>query len=368
MRPIYLDYNATTPIAPRVQEAMLPFLAEHYGDPASDHVLGRAAAQAIEDARYRVAKAIGAEADEIHFTPSGSTSCRWAGICTSTEVGASEPWLPCPVVISGLNHRCQKSHFDKRRKIACLSSGTVDLGSVNPHCDADRLLLSLPHANSEIGTVQPIRKVSDLRVDRSEGIRLHTDAIQSFGKLPVNVDDLKVDFLSLSSHKIYGPKGVGALYIRRSVGFSYSQEPGMPNVPAIIGFGYAAELASGSVDESAPRMTFLRDRLLAQLCDGVGDDLVVWGDGAERLPNTLAVAFPGVVGDELLAACPDLCATPLASRSGERVRLNSTLRAMKADPEIAVGSVRLSVGWYTDEQEIDRAASMLLDAWERVRE
>jgi cysteine desulfurase len=205
---------------------------------------------------------------------------------------------------------------------------------------------------------------------------LHTDATQSAGKIRVNVDELGVDLLSLSAHKMYGPKGVGALFIRggmrvepliHGIGHEGGLRGGMENVPGIMGMGRAASLAAKMLDEIQPRMTELSERLLNQLRDGIGDELRVQGDLAPRLPNTLSVNFPGVNAAKLLQLAPEVAAWTAASPYDDLSGASPTLDAMKVRPEHSVGTVRLSVGWYTAEDEIDFAASRLLDAWERLK-
>lgn len=370
MRTIYLDYNATTPVAPAAQQAMLPFLAEQYGNPNSNHALGRAAAKAIDEARRRVAHAIGAEPDEVYFTASGSQSCR-AGTTYLRAPG------PAWVLTSELEHRCVRSRYARDERVSSTRNGVIDLESLrNLLRDAARPI-SVVHANNEIGTIQPVRSAADICRERAgaafAGPLVHSDAVQSFGKVVIDVKQLGVDLLSVTAHKVYGPKGIGAIYIRRGIPIHQTFNNGatlsddMPDVAAIVGFGVAAELAIETINESAGQLRALRERLRQRLHEGVGEGLIVWGDAAERLPNTLAVAFPGVLATALLAACPGVCATALAGQINENVQLSHTLKAIGADPEAARGSVRFSVGWYTDEDEIDRAASMLLDAWERLR-
>ncbi|MEM9185832.1 MAG: cysteine desulfurase family protein [Planctomycetota bacterium] len=367
MRPIYLDYNATTPIAPRVQEAMLPFLAEHYGNPLSEHALGRAAAQAIDDARVRVARAIGAEPDEVYFTTGATESCRLA-FSLGRRIGADERKEQ---VCTTVDHWAVTNLVAPEHRLPVDARGVLVSDRLAESNATDIGLAHVVHANNEIGAAQPVAEAA--QSCRQRGALLHTDATQSFGKVAIAVRELGVDLLSFASHKAYGPKGAGALFIRRGLetgpcyGGGAFLTPGTPDVAAIVGFGYAAELAAASAEDAAPRMEMLRDGLLDQLSQGVGDELIVWGEGAQRLPNTLAAAFPGVAGDELLAACPEVCATPLGSGDRDRVRLTQTLEALGQEPEAARGTVRLSVGWYTTETEIDRAASLLLDAWERLR-
>lgn len=361
MRPIYLDHNATTPLAPPAQEAMLPFLADQYGHPFADHMLGRAAAQAIEDARARVAAAIGAASDEVYFCSGATESCH-----------AALAMRPRWAVTTAVDHHAVRDApcGEDLVVVSVPPSGVAAAEAVADAAVDGETLVSVVHANNEVGLVQPVSDVATLLEGR--GVLLHTDASQSFGKVPVDVGELGVDLLTLTAHKCYGPKGVGALYVRAGCGVGPPRArggllgPGTPDVAAIAGFGAAAELAARCVTESAARMAGMTQRLVDELRSGVGEELVVWGEGFERLPNTVAVALPGVSAESLLAACPELCATPLASGAGGGVSLCPTLRAMGAEPERAKGSVRLSVGWHTEPGDVTRAAGLLVDAWERL--
>jgi cysteine desulfurase len=230
------------------------------------------------------------------------------------------------------------------------------------------------HANNEIGTVQPIRRIAELC--HAHGVLLHTDAAQSVGKIRTNVEELGVDLLTVAGHKVYAPKGVGALYVRRGValepvnhgaGHESGLRAGTENVPYLVGLGRAALLADKSLDQITSRLAALRDRLLGQLHEVIGDRLTVNGQAAERLPNTLSVSFPDVTGHDLLARIPDLCASTGAACHSGTTSMSATLAAIGLSPLQASGAVRLSVGWTTSEEEIDRAASLLIAAWENLR-
>jgi cysteine desulfurase len=389
MRSIYLDYNATTPIAPAVQEAMLPFLAELHGNPSSSHALGRACHEAVEDARARVAQLLGATRDEIVFTSGGSESNNLAlkGAAFARAFAACPPAASAGVqlsghlIISGCEHPAvvQPAAFLERMglKLTVVGvnrDGLVDPAEVEAALQPDTLLVSVMHANNEIGVVQPIREIAELC--RGRGVLVHTDAAQSVGKISARVDDLGVDLLTVAGHKIYAPKGVGALYVRRDVqlepllhgaGHESGMRAGTENVASLVGLGRAASLAEKHLLEAGDRMTMLRDRLLEKLREAVGPELSVNGERAPRLPNTLSVNFPGVAAVEVLRRIPELCASTGAACHSGATHLSATLAAIGLDPEVARGSVRLSVGWYTDEDEIDRAAGLLIAAWEDLR-
>jgi cysteine desulfurase len=235
-------------------------------------------------------------------------------------------------------------------------------------------LVSIMHANNEIGTIQPILEIAKLCHARD--ILLHTDAAQTVGKIPTLVEDLDVDLLSVAGHKFYGPKGVGALFIRRGIalepmlrgaGHEGGLRPGTENTASIVGLGRAAAITLKALEESAQRMSELRDLLLSRLRDVIGDSLIVHGERAPRLPNTLSVSFPGVAGGEMLGRIPELMASTGSACHSGHSKLSPTLQALDLEPERARGTIRLSIGWSTSEDEIERAAGLLINAWETVR-
>ncbi len=377
MRLIYLDYNATTPLAPAVQEAMLPFLAEHYGHPASGHVLGRASHEAIEDARSRVGTLLGVPPEEIVFTSGGTESNNLA--LKGLAFGRPERRRG-HVIISVLEHaavaepvRWLAQWGCRVTVVGCDARGVVDPDDVAAVFEPDTFLVSLLHANHEIGTIQPVRAVAELCQQR--GALFHTDAAQSAGKISTMVHELGVDLLSIAGHKMYAPKGVGALYVRRGVKLvpllhgaadERGLRAGTENVSQIVGLGKAAELAAKHTASAAEHLSGHRNTLLARLREAV-PELSVNGEGAARLPNTLSVNFPRVDASRLLRRIPDLCAsTGAASDSGDH-GLSPTQAAIGLTPEVARGTVRLSLGWQTNESDVERAASLLAEAWEALR-
>lgn len=377
MQQIYLDYNATTPIAPSVQEAMLPFFCEHYGNPSSTHSLGRAAHAAIEDARGRVAALLGADRDEIVFT-SGGTEAN--NLALQGMLLRDVPTRTGHLVTTDIEHPAiiEPAKHLQRLGIAVTfvkanSQGVVEPEAIEAALRPDTRLVSVMHANNETGVIQPIRQISE--ICHANHVLVHTDAAQTVGKIRTMVHELGVDMLSLAGHKIYAPKGVGALYVNRSVplepviygaGHENGLRPGTENTPYLVGLGQACSLVRKALDESGDRMAMLRDRLLARLRSEVGPRLGLNGHKAERLPNTLSVNFPGVVGAELLARIPELCASTGSACHSGMTKVSPTLAAMGVTPEIAQGTVRLSVGWYTSEEQIDRAAELLIGAWESL--
>ncbi|MCA9122771.1 MAG: cysteine desulfurase [Planctomycetaceae bacterium] len=378
MRQIYLDYNATTPIAPSVQEAMLPFLAEHYGNPSSNHALGRACHEAIEDSRERVASLLGADRDEILFTGGGTES---NNLAIKGVMLARAPVFDGHLIISALEHPAVAEPARYIEKLGCRVSvvGCDADGVVKPDAIAallrpDTKLVSIMHANNEIGTVQPLKAISE--VCRSKNVLFHTDAAQSIGKIRTYVEELGVDMLTIAGHKLYAPKGVGALYVRQGVALEpYTHgaahegglRPGTENTAFIVALGHACFLAGKAVEDASDRMADLRDRLAMKLRDAIGSELTINGARAERLPNTLSVNFPDVSGGELLARTPEIAASTGSACHAGLTKLSPTLAAIRLAPDRARGTVRLSVGWYTSEEDIDRAAELLIGAWESLR-
>lgn len=377
VRHIYLDYNATTPIAPGVQQAMTPFLIDHFGDPSARHALGRAAGEAVEDARGRVAGLLGADRDEITFTSGGTESNLLALV--GTLFARKEP--ACHVVISAVEHASVIGAAALLERLGhevtmapANGQGVVTATALHKVIRPNTALVSIQHANHETGVVQPLRQLA--AVCRDLEVPLHTDASQSIGKLRTLVDELEVDLLTLSGHKVYGPKGIGALYVRAGTaidpilqggGQESGLRPGMENVAGIVGLGRACELTLRCLDDVQPRMEELRNRLETKLTEGTDGDLTIHGGLSTRLPNTSCLSFPGVNAHEMLERIPELCvATNVASFATTAV-ISGTLSAMGVANDTARGTLRVSLGWYTEEDEIDRAAELLLDAWESLR-
>lgn len=373
MRSIYLDYNASTPLAPAAQQAMLPYLADRFADPAGDHPPGRAIGEAIEDARLRVAEAIGARPAEIVWTSGGTESCNLAlrGLIEPRARAGERPHL----IVSAVEHaavagpaRFLASVGAELTVVPCDGDGRTDPRSVVEALRPSTRLVSVVHANDEIGAVQPIAAIASACHD--EGVPLHVDASQTLGKLPIDVAALGADLLSLSAHKAYGPKGAGALYVRTGAdpepllhgdGQEGGLRPGTPNVAGLVGFGHAARLAGQAANDWGERATRLRDRLTSRVLEGAGAGRL-YGSAAERLPNTVVVALPGAPALDLLNATPEVAAKACAGGAA----LSPTLRAIGADPAEATGAIRLSIGWYTDEEEVDAAADALVEAWRRL--
>jgi cysteine desulfurase len=374
--PVYLDFNATTPVAPEVLEAMLPFLREHHGNPSSAHVFGHRAAQAMMQARGQVAALIGAGAEEIVFTGCATEANNLALLGAARASAPEKRHL----VISAVEHpavMAPAQHLQARgwslTVIPVDGYGRVSVLAVAAALRPETALVSVMHANNEVGTLQPIEAIAALT--RPRGILLHTDAAQSAGKLALDVDGLGVDLLTLAGHKFYAPKGVGALYVREGtqvapVLFGAGQErglrPGTENVGAIVGLGAAAELARQSVAGLGERMRRLRDLLHERLAGAIAG-LHLNGHAELRLPNTLHVTFPGASGRALLqAAADDVAASVGSACHSEHAAVSGVLAAMGLDAAHAAGAVRLSLGRTTTGEDIDRAADALIAAWARL--
>ncbi len=372
--PIYLDFNATTPVEPEVVEAMLPYLRTHFGNPSSGHVYGHRAQQAVDRARRQVAALIGAQADEIIFTASGSEADNMAILGVAEALGR-EGRVVCSAVEHPAVAKPCRSLSRRGWDIVSLAvdgGGRVDLPAAKQVLADGAALVTVMHSNNEVGTLQPIRELADLA--HARGAVMHTDAAQSIGKMAIDVDDLGVDALTIVGHKFYAPKGVGALYLRQGtplapVMFGGGQEGGLrsgtENVALIVALGAACEIAVRRLAGDEKRLAALRDRLWSRLAAGV-PGIVLNGDAERRLPHTLNVSFPGVRGSAVLAAAPAIAAsTGSACHEGEETP-SAVLQAMGFDRERALAAVRLSVGRTTTEAEIDTAAAALIGAWHTV--
>jgi cysteine desulfurase len=367
--PIYLDYNATTPVAAEVLEAMLPYLVEHYGNPSSSHSYGKNAAEAVHEARASVALLLGATADEIVFTGSATEANNLALLGVARVLAGAKRHL----VVSAVEHPAviePALHLQREgwelSVIPVDAYGRVDPSDIAAALRPDTALVSIMHANNEVGTIQPVAEIA--AITKARGILLHTDAAQSAGKIPVNVDALGVDLLTLAGHKFYGPKGVGALYVRTGtpiapIQFGAEQErglrPGTENVAQMVGLGAAARLARERLPAATEKLRSLRDALHERLRAGV-PGLMLNGHPSERLPTTLNVSFPGIAGRELLSRVAGRVAASVGSAChSEADAVSGVLAAMGCDASRALRAVRLSVGWMSTPEEIEAAAAAL---------
>ncbi|KUJ86747.1 MAG: cysteine desulfurase [Halomonas sp. 54_146] len=374
--PVYLDYNATTPVAPEVAEAMAAALQECYGNPSSSYLLGQEAAKRVADARQSVASLIGANAENLIFTGCATEANNLALLGSAHASGHEKRHL----VISAIEHpsvMAPARHLEAQGWT--LTIVPVDeTGRVSPEAIVDAVrpetvLVSVMLANNEVGTLQPIADIAKRL--RGNGVLLHTDAAQAVGKVTVDVDALGVDLLTVAGHKFQASKGIGALYVRKGtpvqqILFGASHEsglrPGTENVPAIIGLGVAAELAAQRLAQKGSVLRDRRDQLHGLLSAAV-PGLQLNGHLEKRLPNTLNVSFPRISGQVLLAAASDavMASVGSACHAGESGP-SGVLGAMGLNMERALGAVRLSVGWETHSNDIERAAYALANVWQRL--
>jgi cysteine desulfurase len=368
---IYLDHNATTPVAPEVLDAMLPYLRDQYGNPSSDHPIGRRAAAAVDQARAQVAALIGAEPGGIVFSSGGTESNNLAIRGTAS---VAEPTRR-RIVTTSVEHPattapCQ--HLETQgwtiTRLPSTPTGSIDTANAAAAMGPDVALVTMMLAQNETGAILPVGDVA-AHAHRS-GAVVHTDAAQAIGKIDVDVNDLDVDLLSIAGHKCYAPKGVGALYRRAGTplgpvllgaGQEGGVRPGTENVASIVGLGAACELAGRRLAADGPRLVVLRDTLWEQLRDAIPG--LVRHTPQNSLPNTLMVSFPDVLGRAVLAASPGLAAsTGSACHAGQDTPA-ATLLAMGSTPEVALGAVRLSLGRSTTSTDISTAAAILATAY-----
>lgn len=370
MSRIYLDFNASTPLAPEVRAAMAQMLEEPYGNPSSSHWAGTPARQAVEDARARVARLLGCKQSEVVFTGGGSEANnhalkgvffaagrRGAHIIT-TQVEHPAIINPC---------RFLGRYGASVTYLPVDGYGRVDPDDVRKALRPETVLVSVMHANNEVGTIQLISEIS--RLVRGTGVLLHTDAAQSVGKIESKVEVLGVDLLSVAGHKLYGPKGVGALYIREGVfleplihgaGHESARRAGTENVLLNAALGVACEVAAKWIGMEPVRI--LRDYFWDRLQSVLGERVVMLGHPTERLPNTLNVCFAGRNGAEVLSRIPRVAASTGSACHSGSVELSSVLEAMKVPPEIGMGAIRFSLGRGTTQIEIDAVIEDLLGA------
>ncbi|MBI4756741.1 MAG: cysteine desulfurase [Betaproteobacteria bacterium] len=370
--PIYLDWNATTPVAPEVAAAMRPWIEEHFGNPSSSHVFGQRARRAVATARGQVAALVGAADEEIVFTGSATEANNLALLGVARALPEKRHF-----VVSAVEHPAVMQPALHLRQLGWAvtivgvdGTGRVDPAAVAAALRPDTALVSVMHANNEVGTLQPVTAIAALA--RAHGSLMHTDAAQSAGKLALDVAALGVDLLTLAGHKFQAPKGIGALYVRRGtpiapILFGADQEhglrPGTDNVPHIVALGEAARLAREALPQATTRLAALRDALHRRLEAGV-PGLRLNGHPGQRLPNTLHVSFPGVSGRDLLAAAADEVAASVGSAChSEADAVSGVLAAMGVDAARARGAVRLSVGRSTGEEQVAAAAEALIRAW-----
>ena len=375
---VYLDHNATTPLHPEVLKAMLPHLQELSGNPSSIHSAGIQARNGVEAARASLARALHCNADEIHFTSGGTESDNWAikGLCRGAPDGGK-------VVTSAVEHPAVLRSCQYLEKLGhevvyvpVDAQGIVDLGALDASLDENTALLSIMHGNNETGSLQPVHEASLMA--RQRGIPFHVDAVQTFGKLPVNLAELNADAVSVSAHKINGPKGVGALFVRAGTAIEAlmhggdrqgAGRAGTENVASIIGFGRAAELCQEHMAEEAERCRHLRDRLETGLLAAI-NDIVINGGVGQRLTNTSNIAFTAVESEAVVMGL-DLAGIAVSSGSAcasGSADPSHVLLAMGRSPREAACAVRFSIGRSNNETEIDRVIDVVPTLVSRLRE
>jgi len=387
MNRVYLDYNATTPVEPEVLDAMLPYLAGEFGNASSIHTFGQTARAAVETAREQVAALIGARPQEIFFTSGGTESDNHAifGIVSSslTPTGSSTSSTSRPHITTSLvEHEAVLNACQALERqgvdVTYLSvdrEGLLDLDDLRHALRPETALITVMHANNELGTVQPLEEIG--RIAQEADVYLHSDAVQSAGKIPIDVNRFQLDLLSLSAHKLYGPKGTGALYVRggtrlRQLLYGGHHQrgvrPGTENVAGIVGFGKAAEMARSALANDAKRLSALRDQLEHGLVHRVPNSRIHGGQ-APRTPNTTNLVFPGIEGEALLIAL-DLkglaCSTGAACSSGA-LEPSHVLTAIGLPAEEARASLRFSLGRHTTPSDIEFALSVVPAAVARLR-
>jgi len=375
---IYLDYNSTTPVDRAVLDAMLPYFADNFGNASSIHSSGQRGRSAVDAARESVAALIGAKTAEIVFTSGGTEADNLALFGSVAASNHSRKHI----ITTAIEHHAVLNAAQALEKqgidvtyVPVVASGIVDPQDVRRALRPETILISVMHANNELGTIQPIEEIG--RIAAEADVYFHCDAVQSAGKLPLDVNRLGVDLLSISAHKIYGPKGVGALYVRAGTPLEpqfhgghheRDRRPGTENVPGIVGFGKAAELARVRLTTDSAQIESLRDRLEKMLLNSLAS-VRVNGDRSRRIPNTTNLVFTSAGGEALVIAL-DLqgvaCSTGAACSSGA-VEPSHVLLAIGLSPDEARSSLRFSLGRTTTAAEIDRAADIIPPTVERLR-
>ena len=364
MKPIYLDYNATTPVDPRAAEAMLPFIHQHFGNPSSSHIFGVTAKKAVEKARKQVTEMLHCQIDEVIFTSGGSESNNYAikGVAHAYRHKGNH------IITSSVEHPavievCRYLE-EQRYNVTYLpvdEYGLVDPQQVEDAITPQTILITIMHANNEVGTVEPIAEVAEIA--HRHGVLVHSDCAQSIGKIPVRVDELNVDLLSVAGHKLYAPKGIGALYIHTAVklekfihgaNHEMNWRAGTENVIEIVGLGEACELIKENLSKYQEHMQKMRDRLENGLKKRFAN-IRINGHPEKRLPNTSSLSFKALEANTILSELNQVAASAGAACHSDRVDVSSVLEAMQVPLEYAMGTIRLSVGRFTTAAEIDQA-------------
>jgi cysteine desulfurase len=379
--PIYFDNHATTPVDPRVVEAMLPYFTERFGNAASrNHKYGWEAEEAVEQARAQIAALIGANPKEIVFT-SGATESDNLAIKGAAYMyrDKGDHIITAVTEHKAVIDSCKRLEKEGFRVtyLPVQPDGLVDLDLLRKTITDKTILVTLMAANNEIGVLQPIAEIG--AITRERGVLFHTDAVQAIGKVPFDVNEMKIDMASLTAHKIYGPKGVGALYVRRrnprvlltpiidGGGHERGMRSGTLNVPAIVGFGKACEIAKHDMAAETARIRGLRDRLNQKLHEGL-DELYINGSMAHRLPGNLNISFAYVEGESLLMGINDVAVSSGSACTSASLEPSYVLKALGAGDELAHSSIRFGLGRFNTEEEVDYVAAKLVSVVSKLRE
>ncbi len=376
-KPIYLDYNATTPHDPEVIEAMRPYFEEEFGNPSSSHYYGSKPKQAVARARRQIASLLNCEPEEIIFTSGGTESNNFAikGFAEAIRHKGNH------IVTSQIEHpavlevcRFLENNGFEVSYLSVDEFGLVDVADVKAAITKKTILISIMHANNEVGTIEPIAEIAQLA--KTHGIIFHTDAAQSVGKIPVDVKKLGVDLLSIAGHKLYAPKGVGALYIRKGLspaklmhgaGQEMTKRAGTENVLEIVGLGMACEIARRDLEKNMKHMQVMCDRLYEKIKKGC-DQIKLNGHPQKRLPNTLSISFYNLEANRLLDAIgSEVAASAGAACHSDTVQISDVLKAMALPPEWAMGTLRLTTGRMTTAEEVDTAARAICAALQKMK-
>lgn len=375
---IYLDYNATTPVDPEVLDAMLPYFSDKYGNPSNiNHAFGWEAEEAVERAREQVADLIGATPKEMYFTSGATEAINLAirGLCTANRDKGNHI-ISCVTEHKAVLDTC-RSLEDSGYRVTYLSvdeSGSIHLEELKEAITDETILVSLMHANNEIGTIHPLEEISS--ITKSKRIPLLSDATQSVGKIPVDTEELGVNMITFSSHKLYGPKGAGALYINKNDkpdispvltggGQEKGVRPGTLNVPAIVGFGKACEICVNQMESDSNRLSPLRNKLEAEL--GEIEGVIFNGSANNRLPYMTSISFQNIDGSNLLLRLKNLAVSRGSACTSATQKPSHVLKAIGHSDELAFSTIRMGLGRFTTEEEVERAIREIKEIIPRLK-
>ncbi|MFC1853261.1 cysteine desulfurase family protein [candidate division CSSED10-310 bacterium] len=376
MKPIYLDYNATTPLDPRVAEVMLPFIQQHFGNPSSSHIFGKTTKKAVERARQQVADMLQCQIDEVIFTSGGTESNNYAikGVADAYRQRGIH------IITTAIEHPAvlEVCRFLEQQGFTVTYLPVDDNGLVTPEqveqaITPQTILITIMHANNEVGTIEPIAEIT--AIAQQHGVLVHSDCAQSVGKIPVAVGPLKVDLLSVAGHKLYAPKGVGALYVRtgtqlekliHGANHEMNRRAGTENVIEIVGLGEACALITNNLSKYQEHMKHLRDRFEKGLLEKF-PPIRLNGHPQRRLPNTSSISFRGLEANTILAEFTSVAASAGAACHSDGVKVSSVLQAMNVPLDYAMGTIRFSNGRFTTLEEIDQALENIIQAVEKLR-